>query len=680
MTSSRSRSQPSTDRTSPPTDVRAVTREGNGPPVGITHETGDLHRLLVESVQDYAIFALDPNGIILSWNAGAERFKGYTADEIIGKHFSIFYPPEKVAERFPQYELDVAEKTGRFEDEGWRVRKDGTRFWANVVLTALRGEDGRLLGYAKVTRDLTVRRAAEEALRQSEERFRLIVQSVRDYAIFMLDTDGRVATWNAGAERFKGYTESEILGKHFSVFYPPEKQQERFPEYELTVAAREGRFEDEGWRVRKDGSRFWANVVITALRDSKGELIGYTKVTRDLTERKRAEEALRESEERFRILVQGVKDYAIFMLDPTGHVATWNAGAERFNSYREDEILGQHFSVFYPAEKVAAGHPEHELEVATREGTYEEEGWRLRKDGTPFWASVLITALHDATGRLVGFGKVTRDLTEQRAATQRGLEDARRVAEAEAANRAKAGFLAAMSHELRTPLNAIGGYADLLASGVRGPVSEPQKLDLERIQRAQKHLLAIISDILNFSRIEAGQLRYDFKPVPLHEVADTVGQLIVPQAEAKGIRLELPRAGNADSPTEAWADRGKVEQIVLNLLSNAIKFTEPQGLVALTFGSDGDHCVLSVRDTGVGIPTDELDSIFEPFVQVGRSLTSPHEGTGLGLAISRDLARAMSGDITVESAPGRGSTFTVTLPCRSAPGVSSASSRRADEQ
>jgi PAS domain S-box-containing protein len=653
----------SNDRVPGTTDVRTVIGDSRLTPIGIAHETGDLHRLLVESVQDYAIFALDPQGFILSWNAGAARFKGYSAEEIIGKHFSVFYPQDKVAERFPRYELDVAAETGRFEDEGWRIRKDGTRFWANVVITALRGEDGKLLGFAKVTRDLTARRAAEEALRQSEERFRLIVQSIRDYAIFMLDPEGRVATWNAGAARFKGYTAEEIIGRHFSVFYPPEKQKERFPEYELTVATREGRFEDEGWRIRKDGTRFWANVVITALRDTTGALVGYAKVTRDLTERKRGEEALRASEERFRLLVQGVKDYAIFMLDPEGRVATWNAGAGRFNGYQEDEILGRHFSVFYPAEKVAEGHPAHELEVATREGTYEEEGWRVRKDGTRFWASVLITALRDETGRLVGFGKVTRDLTEQRAAQQRALEDARRLAEAETANRAKAAFLAAMSHELRTPLNAIGGYADLLASGVRGPVSDPQRVDLERIQRAQKHLLAIISDILNFSRIEAGQLNYELSAVPLHEVADTVGHLVVPQAEARGVRLELPQGADADMSAVAWADRGKLEQIVLNLLSNAIKFTEPDGLVALSYGKHGEHCVLSVRDTGIGIPPGELESIFEPFVQVGRSLTSPHEGTGLGLAISRDLARAMNGDITVESAVGQGSTFTVTLPC-----------------
>jgi len=253
----------------------------------------DIHRLLVESVRDYAIFALDPAGRVLTWSAGAARMKGYGRTEIIGQHFSIFYPREAIAEGKPERELEIARHTGRLEDEGWRVRKDGSKFWANVIITALHDELGDLVGFAKVTRDLTARRLDEENLRRSEERFRLLVESVRDYAIFMLDPEGYVATWNAGAERIKGYRASEIVGRHFSVFYPEEKVAERFPEFELETAAREGHFEDEGWRVRKNGSQFWANVVITALRDRTGQLVGFAKVTRDLTERRAAEEAVR---------------------------------------------------------------------------------------------------------------------------------------------------------------------------------------------------------------------------------------------------------------------------------------------------------------------------------------------------------------------------------------------------
>lgn len=252
-------------------------------------DSSDLYRRLVESVSDYAIFALDAKGYISSWNPGAQHIKGYTADEIIGRHFSSFYPPEDIAWGKPAWELEVAAREGRIEDEGWRLRKDGSRFWANVVISAVRNSQGEVTGFAKVTRDLTERRNTEEALRRSEERFRLLVQSVKDYAILMLDAEGHVASWNAGAQHIKGYSADEILGRSFTLFYPPEAVAEGFPQHELEVAAREGRFEDEGWRVRKDGSRFWANVVITALRNSDGRLVGFAKVTRDLTTRREAE-------------------------------------------------------------------------------------------------------------------------------------------------------------------------------------------------------------------------------------------------------------------------------------------------------------------------------------------------------------------------------------------------------
>jgi PAS domain S-box-containing protein len=259
---------------------------------GATSRTdlNEVYRLLAESVQDYAIFALDSVGRVLTWSAGAARIKGYARTEIVGKHFSVFYPPEAIAAGLPDRELEIARRVGRLEDEGWRVRKDGSQFWANVIITALHDELGQLVGFAKVTRDLTARRVDDEELRRSEERFRLLVETVRDYAIFMLDPLGYVATWNAGAERIKGYQAPEIIGRHFSVFYPAEKVAVGFPQHELAVAAREGRFEDEGWRVRKDGSQFWANVVITALRDQTGKLVGFAKVTRDLTERRALEE------------------------------------------------------------------------------------------------------------------------------------------------------------------------------------------------------------------------------------------------------------------------------------------------------------------------------------------------------------------------------------------------------
>ena len=251
--------------------------------------------VLVDAIEDYAIFLLGPDGEIRSWNTGAERTMGYQAGEIIGSNFSRFYGPEDLVAQKPQNELKIAAREGRVHDEGWRLRKDGTRFWANTVITALRDDAGHVIGYAKITRDLTERRAAEERLRQSEEVFRLLVSSVRDYAIFLLDPEGNVATWNAGAQRIKQYTPEEIIGQHFSRFYPEEDKDK--PARELEIARRDGSVEDEGWRVRKDGTRFWANVVITAVYDEHRELRGFAKVTRDMTERKRTEEQLFEQRE-----------------------------------------------------------------------------------------------------------------------------------------------------------------------------------------------------------------------------------------------------------------------------------------------------------------------------------------------------------------------------------------------
>jgi PAS domain S-box-containing protein len=487
--------------------------------------------------------------------------------------------------------------------------------------------------------------------------YKLLVDTVSDYAIFALDPDGNIVTWNAGAERIKGYAPSEIIGRNFSTFHPLEDRIARKPERELEIVRRDGRIEDEGWRVRKDGSRFWANVVITALRDPNGTLVGFAKVTRDVTEHRAAAQALRDSEQRFRLFVESVRDYGIFMLDPDGCVVSWNEGAERMEGYTADEIIGQHFSKFYPPEDLEWDKPGVELEGAARDGRFEDEGWRLRKDGSRFWANVIITAIRDASGALVGFTKVTRDLSERRLAEQQALEDARRVSLAEAANKTKSEFLASMSHELRTPLNAIGGYADLLLAGVTGALTGIQCDYIERIHRSQQHLLSIINDLLNFSRIEAGGLTYDLTPFSLNKSIDHVVTLIEPQANQRGLTIE-PRSA---ADVTAFGDELKVEQILLNLLSNAVKFTERGGRIEIAPFDVDDRVGVRVVDTGVGIPADKLDSIFEPFVQVGRGFTSTHEGVGLGLAISRDLARAMGGDLTVKSAIDEGSTFELTL-------------------
>ena len=412
--------------------------------------------------------------------------------------------------------------------------------------------------------------------------------------------------------------------------------------------------------------------------------------------------------ELYRLLVESVKDYAIFALDPNGYVVSWNPGAQRFKGYTASEIIGKHFSVFYPPEDLAARKPQIELEIAAEVGRLEDEGWRVRKDGTQFWANVVITALRGADGELVGFAKVTRDLTQRRAAELQALEDARRIAveealrraaemrstelvdlldrtrrqaeeiehrrnEADVANRTKTEFLAAMSHELRTPLNAIAGYVQLLMLGVRGPLTDEQAIDLGRIQRSQQHLLSLINDILNFSRLEAGAVTYEIGSVPLGTVLEAATSMISLQAAAKQITLTLEPC----PPTmRALADDSKLEQVLLNLLSNAVKFTQRGGHVSIRCEAVDDHVLTRVQDDGPGIPADRLADIFEPFVQLDRALGNPREGVGLGLAISRDLARGMQGDLTVESIPGKGSTFTVSLKRAAATGAEPAGSDR----
>jgi PAS domain S-box-containing protein len=532
------------------------------------------------------------------------------------------------------------------------------------------------------------------ASHEVSEIHRLLVESVLDYAIFALDTAGNIVTWNLGAERLKGYSPTDAIGRHFSMFYPDVDLAWDKPAFELREADRVGRFEDEGWRVRKDGTRFWANVVITALRDESGTLVGYAKVTRDLTERRQAELDVREREERLRSLIESVRDYGIIMLDPSGIIRSWNDGAERIYGYLAEEVMGQHFADFYTPDDLADRKPARELETALANGRVEDEGWRVRKDGSLFWANVSIASLRNRDGTLLGFTKVTRDLTERRAGEQRALAAAQRIAaeeaarraaderareladlldrvrsqaaeieqqrrEAETANRAKAEFLAAMSHELRTPLNAISGYAEILSLGIHGPVSDAQQRSLDRIRDSQKYLLGIINDILNFSRIEAGKVSYDIGPVVVWHAVEAVAPMVVLQANDRGVAFEYPPPERA---VTALADASKLEQILVNLLTNAVKFTNLGGRIRVECREAGDTVEIIVADTGLGIPEDKLQAIFEPFVQVGRSLAQPREGAGLGLAISRDLARAMSGDLTATSIEGSGSTFTLSLP------------------
>ena len=394
------------------------------------------------------------------------------------------------------------------------------------------------------------------------------------------------------------------------------------------------------------------------------------------------------------MLVEHITDVAIYAIDPRAHILSWNAGAERCTGYTAREMIGQPMSRLYGLTDLANNLPARELEQAMSVGRFESVGWRVRRDGSRFWAKVVVSVLRHPADVLAGFGVVMHDLTAQREMERKEYEhvlqlaagDAarteaekrardladlvdqiraqaseldRRREEADAANRAKTDFLAAMSHELLTPLNAIGGYASLLAMGLRGPLTTEQGLDIDRIRGSQLQLLGLINDLLNFSRIESGHVAFSTDDVVLADVVREVTETMAPQVLAHHLIEE--RYGCA-AVVVARADRSKVEQILLNLLSNAVKYTPPGGRLTWSCDTAGDRARLTIRDTGPGIPRDRLEDIFEPFVQVGRGFARPGEGAGLGLAISRDLARAMGGDLTVESMPDVGSAFTLDLP------------------
>ena len=486
-------------------------------------------------------------------------------------------------------------------------------------------------------------------LRSSEKSFRLLVESVSDYAIFMLDTEGRVASWNAGAQRIKGYRPEEIIGQSFERFYPPDKVAEGWPREELRRAIANGRIEDEGWRVRKDGSRFWASVVITALRDPRGRLQGFAKVTRDLTERRKQEEELRRSEEQFRLLLEAVKDYALFMLDTSGRVLTWNAGATAIMGYTASEVLSCHFSMFFPQNDVAAGRPEQELSQALRTGRAELEEQRVRKDGSLFWANVIITPVLDRDGVLRGFAKVTRDLTEQR-----------RLLELERASRHMNEFIAMLAHELRNPLAPIRNAVNVLRMQPDLPPVVDRMGDM--IDRQARQLTRLVDDLLDVGRIATGKISLQRQDLDYREIVLASAEAARPLMAAKRHQLQVEVAEHIPMR----GDPTRLAQVLHNLLSNAARYTPEGGEVSLTATVVGSRSITRVLDNGQGIAPEALESIFGLFEQEHGVERNPSESSlGIGLTLARTLTELHGGSLTAHSeGRGRGASFELVLPCQ----------------
>ncbi|HYO41539.1 MAG TPA: PAS domain S-box protein [Nocardioidaceae bacterium] len=530
-----------------------------------------------------------------------------------------------------------------------------------ATFAPVRDSSGRPLYLFLQVQDVTAQRLAEEALRTSEERFRLLVATVQDYAIFMLSPEGIVSSWNAGAQRSKGYTAEEIIGRHFSTFYPADVAASGHPEHELAVARAVGHYEEEGWRVRKDGTYFWANVLITAVHDDAGRLVGFAKVTRDISERRQADEALRASEQRFRLLVEAVEDYAIFLLDPSGHVVSWNAGAQRSTGYSADEVVGQHFRVFYPPDKQHSGHPEAELDEALHSGRYEEEGWRVRQDGGRFWANVVLTPVYDEVGRHVGFAKVTRDTTErrlmmaEREAAAAALAEANRELESlnaqlRAAAEEQTQFLAVTAHELRTPVGVLGGSADTLVAHLDDLTPEELAELLAGMTASAVRLRRLLADLLTASRLQASAV--DLKPrvLVLADVLAAAAATARPAWPDVEVRLDVPQ------DLRVLADPDRLGQVFDNLLGNSLRHGKPP--IGVHSRVRGEDVVTRLIDHGAGVPPDVVPRLFQRFASGER-----RSGTGLGLFIARELARAQGGDVTYEPVSDEGpGGFVVTLP------------------
>lgn len=646
----------------------------------ITRRTRELDQFFELSVDLLCI--ADFSGKFLRVNQAFTKVLGFPEKDFLDRPFFDFIHPDdlektrKVMEDFQTSGSPVMffENRYRHMDGGWR-----TLSWQSVPIP----ESGCIYAAA---RDVTDIQTAQQQLLESEEYNRTIVESVED-CLKILTLDGRLSSVSEHGLKLLEIDDFEQLrDTDWLSFWNGADHEKAIRAVEQARSGTSGRF--QGYCPTLRGTPKWWDVIISPIRGTSGDPVRLLVVSRDISRQKRIEEELRHlnltlqervehrtqellsNERRFRLMVDSIKDYAIFMLGPDGTVATWNSGAERIKGYSSTEIIGKHFSCFYTLEDVATGLPQRLLRQAATEGMVYHEGWRVRKDGSPFWAGVDLTAIRDESGDLQGFAKVTRDLTERRNADSALREALATQTEltrkAQAGENAKSEFLAVMSHELRTPMNGILGYSELLA---KSPDLAGENLGYaETLSHCSRSLLRILDDILDFSSAQNGTLQIEKQSFSPGDLLHDIQTLLAPAAREKGLTLSIEISPRLPDPL--IADPGRLRQILLNLVGNAVKFTSAGTItVAANRGGDSSRSTweIIVRDTGAGIPDAMRHKIFEPFMQIDRGMSRKFGGTGLGLAIARKLAELQGGTLIARTSEIGGAEFVLSLPLEIAP-------------